>query len=240
MKHTVLITGTTRGIGLEFAKQYAAAGWDVLACSRHPEAAALQQLTSIHSNVSVWELDVCNPKQIRKLVNDLQGKPIDLLINSAGIYGWEENDEDADQTLDNVSIEAMSKVYEVNCIAPLMLSRSLLPNLEMSLLRTIVSITSRAGSIGDNTNGGIYAYRSSKAALNMAMKSLAVDLKPQQIKVILLHPGWVKTDMGGPDALIDTETSVKGMRQVIDTQVQKPTIDTDNIFMNYKGEILPW
>jgi NAD(P)-dependent dehydrogenase (short-subunit alcohol dehydrogenase family) len=240
MNHTVCITGTTRGIGLEFAKQYAEAGWEVLACSRHPESPALQALKSKHTNVSILELDVCNESQIEKLKNHLQDKPIDLLINSAGIYGKEEKDDTPDQALDTVSSEAMLEVFKVNAIAPLMVSRSLLSNVAKGQLKTIVTITSRGGSIGDNTSGGVYAYRASKAAVNMVMKSLSVDLKSRGIKVLLMHPGHVKTDMGGAGALIDAETSVKGMRHVIEEKMQNSSIDTENIFFNYQGQTLPW
>lgn len=236
INYTVCITGATRGIGLEFVKQYAEAGWEVLACSRHPETPALQALKSKHTNnVFILELDVCNENQIERLVNHLKDKPIDLLINSAGIYG---NDY-ADQAFYTVNSEAMLEVFKVNAIAPLMVSRSLLNNLVKSRLKMIVTITSCAGSISDNTSGGTYAYRASKAAVNMVVKSLAVDLKPREIKVFLLHPGWVKTDMGGSDALIDAESSIKGMRHVIEEQIRNP-IDTENIFFNYQGQILPW
>lgn len=240
MKHTVCITGTTRGIGLEFVKQYAEAGWQVLACARHPETSALQSLKSKYSHISIFQLDVCDEDQIKKLANLLQDKPIDLLINSAGIYGKEENDDDADQALHMIDSEAMLKLFKVNAIAPLMISRTLLDNLLISRLKMIVTITSRGGSIGDNTSGGIYAYRASKAAVNMVMKSLAVDLKSKEIKVLLLHPGWVKTDMGGADALIDAQASVKGMRDVIDDHIKASTIETENIFYNYQGQMLPW
>jgi NAD(P)-dependent dehydrogenase (short-subunit alcohol dehydrogenase family) len=240
MKHTVCITGTTRGIGLEFAKQYAEAGWEVLACSRHPQAPVLQELKKEYTNVSIWELDVCMEDQIKQLAKDLQDKPIDLLINNAGIYGLKEDDDDADQTLETVSIEAMEKVYRVNCIGPLLVTRSLLNNIKKSQLKTIVTITSRAGSIGDNSSGDMYAYRPSKAGVNIVMKSLAVQLKPQEIRVLLLHPGWVKTDMGGTGAEVDVQTSVSKMRQVIEKQTLNPEIDTDNLFFNRQGEILPW
>lgn len=240
MNYTVCITGTTRGIGLELAKQYAEAGWEVLACSRRPEAAPLQALNDIYPNLSIVELDVCNLQQIQQLANHLHNKPIDLLINSAGIFGKKEEDEDSDQAFETVNPETMQNVFMTNAIAPLMVARSLLNNLIESQLKTVVTITSRAGSIGDNLSGGMYAYRASKAAVNMVMKGFAVDLHAQQIKVLLLHPGWVKTDMGGPDALIDAETSVKGMRQVIDRKIKEPITNTQNLFFNYQGEELPW
>lgn len=237
---TVCITGTTRGIGLELAKQYAEAGWDVLACSRHPKTAALQALKNLHSNLSILELDVCDQRQIEKLARDVQDTPIDLLINSAALYGKDEEDDEHKQTFETVSPEAMQAVFTTNSIAPLMLSRALLNNLMRSKLKTIVTVTSRGGSIGDNTSGGAYAYRASKAAVNMVMKGLAVDLQLQKIKVLLLHPGWVKTDMGGPDALIDVTTSVEGMRRVIDEKIKEQVLDTENLFFNYRGEGLPW
>lgn len=240
MNYTVCITGTTRGIGLEFVKQYAQAGWNVLACSRHPEAPALQAVKSQYHNVSIFDLDICDENQIIKLANLLQDVPIDILINSAGIYDKEEKDDDTAQALSVVSFEAMLEVFKVNAIAPLMVSRSLLKNLQKSRLKMIVTISSRGGSIGDNTSGGTYAYRASKAAINMVMKSLAVDLKSQEIKVLLLHPGWVKTDMGGPGALIDVETSVKGMRQVIEEHVNSSSADTETIFFSYQGQTIPW
>jgi len=240
MNYTVCITGTTRGIGLELAKQYAEAGWKVLACSRHPEATALQELKNSYPHLSVLELDVCNAQQITKLANRLQNTPIDLLINSAGIFGQKEEEDEPDQAFETITPQTLQDVFMTNAIAPLMVARSLLNNLIESQLKTVVTITSRAGSIGDNTSGGMYAYRASKAAINMLMKSFAVDLHAKQIKVFLLHPGWVKTDMGGPDALITAETSVKGMRQVIDEKAKEPTINTQNLFFNYQGEELPW
>ena len=240
MSYTVCITGTTRGIGLELAKQYAEAGWKVLACSRHPEAVALQTLKNLNSNLSILELDVCNQRHIEKLARDLQDTPIDLLINSAGIYSKEEENDEDTQTLEAVSLENMQAVFRTNSIAPLMISQALLNNLMISQLKTNVTITSRVGSISDNLSGGSYAYRASKAAVNMVMKGLAVDLYSKKIKVLLLHPGWVKTDMGGPEAPIDVTSSVRGMRTVINEKIKEQIPDTENLFFNYRGESLPW
>jgi len=240
MNHTVLITGTTRGIGLEFAKQYAEAGWEVLACARRVEAPGLQALKNKYSNLSILELDVCDQQQIEKLSTRLQGKPIDLLINSAGIFGIKEEGREENQTFETVDGKAMQTVFMTNTVAPLMIARALINNLVKSQLKTVVTITSRVGSIQDNTSGGMYAYRASKVAVNMVMKSFAVDLQSEKIKVILLHPGWVKTDMGGPDALVDVETSVTGMRQVIDQKINGSTINTQNLFFNYENNELPW
>lgn len=236
MSNTVCITGTTRGIGLEFVKQYAEVGWKVFACSRHPKATALQRLKSMYSNVSILKLDVCEQSQIEKLAIGLQDIPIDLLINSAGIYGSDEYK----QNFENVRFEEMQGVFMTNSLAPLVISRTLLPNLVSGELKTIVTLTSRMGSISDNTSGGSYAYRVSKAAINMVMKNLAIDLQSKKIKVILLHPGWVKTDLGGPEALIGVTDSVKGMRTVIDKKLKEEAINTEHLFFNYRGEIVPW
>lgn len=236
MTNTVFITGATRGIGLELSKQYAKANWKVLACSRHPETPDLQALKNLHSNVSIVKLDVSNQDEIKKVATDLRDTPIDLLINCAGIYGNGKREQD----LEDITPEDMEAVFKTNSIAPLMVSRAFLPQLELSRFKTIVTISSRIGSITDNTSGEIYAYRTSKAAVNMIMKSLAVDLSPKKIKVILLHPGWVKTDMGGAGADIDVSTSVEGMRRVIESKLEVSTPDTEHLFFNYKGEAIPW
>lgn len=239
MKHTVCITGTNRGIGLEFAKQYAAEGWEVLACSRHPAAITLQSLKRKYTNVSVFDVDVCNEQQIKAFVNSLRGKPIDLLINSAGIYG-KANEDWNDQKFHTVSAESMREAFNVNTISPLIVSRSLLGNVKKSQLKMIATLSSCAGSIQKNKDGGNYAYRTSKAAVNMIIKGVAADLKPQEIKVLLLHPGWVKTDMGGANADINVETSVKGMRNVISEQIKNHNIDPEKMFLDYQGQTVPW
>ena len=234
MNYTVCITGANKGIGLEFTKQYAESGWKVLACSRHPDSTNLQSLKELYSNLSVFELDVCDQLQIERLAANLQNIPIDLLINSAGIYGPDK------QTFEEVSSEDMQKVFITNSIAPLMVSRALLNNIISSKLKTIVTITSRMGSISDNTSGNLYAYRAAKAAVNMIMKSLSIDIQSKKIKVILLHPGWVKTDMGGLEAPLEVEQSVKGMRQVIYEKLEQPVPYNENLFVNYRHESIPW
>jgi NAD(P)-dependent dehydrogenase (short-subunit alcohol dehydrogenase family) len=224
---TVLITGANRGIGLEFARQYNEAGYRVHAACRTPGRA--DALASLGERVTLHALDVTDHAGIEALAAGLEGEAIDILINNAGIYGEA-------QEFGKIDYAAWEAVMRVNTLAPLKMAECFLPQLVAGKMKIIASITSRMGSIADNDAGGVYIYRSSKAALNAAAKSLAVDLAPQAITVIVLHPGWVKTDMGGPSALIDAETSVSGMRAVIAGAGPKAT----GRFFNYDGTIVPW
>jgi NAD(P)-dependent dehydrogenase (short-subunit alcohol dehydrogenase family) len=156
--------------------------------------------------------------------------PIDLLINSAGIYGPRV------VPYGSVDYAAWAEVFRVDTMAPLKISAVFSKNVEKSKLKRIVAITSNMGSIGDNTTGGSYIYRSAKAALNAVMKSLAIDLKQKQIAVAVLHPGWVRTDMGGPGAKIEAFESVAGMREIIDGL----GLENSGRFVNYDGTDLSW
>jgi len=220
---TVLITGTNRGIGLELARQYAAEGWRVHACSRKGDAGTRKGAAG---DVRSHKLDVTNDADLRALVSALDGEPIDLLVNNAGVGG---DDESMDPT-------GWLSVFAVNSVAPMRVAEALLPNLERGKGRRIVSITSRMGSIADNSSGGSYAYRSSKAALNAAMKSLAIDWKSKNLIVAVMHPGWVKTDMGGAGAPLSTKTSAEGLRRVI---AGLKASDSGSFF-NYDGSQIPW
>lgn len=221
---TVLVTGTNRGIGLEFVRQFAADGWKVIAGCRRPERAA--DLKAIEGDISIHPVDVGRPEHVRDWANRLKGVPIDVLINNAGLGG---DDDAADPDL-------WTRVMQVNVIGPFEMAKCFRPNLEAGEHKTLVNLTSRMGSIGDNREGGSYTYRSSKAALNAAMHSLAIDWKDKGLTVLLFHPGWVKTDMGGPEALIDVETSVKGMRRKIDSA----RLEDSGKFFNYDGKEIVW
>jgi NAD(P)-dependent dehydrogenase (short-subunit alcohol dehydrogenase family) len=221
---TVLVTGANRGIGLEFVRQYAADGWRVLACARNPDRA--HELKSIRGDVRVHRLEVTDEEQIARLAAALKGEPIDILVNNAGVGGSD----------DSTDPEDWLKTLRINTIAPMRIAEAFLLNLEAGRGRTVLSLTSRMGSIADNTSGGSYSYRSSKAALNAAMRSLAIDWKPRGIIVVVMHPGWVKTDMGGPDALISPEHSVAGLRKKLASL--KP--GDSGGFFNYDGRVLPW
>jgi NAD(P)-dependent dehydrogenase (short-subunit alcohol dehydrogenase family) len=225
---TVLITGASRGLGLEFCRQYAAEGWQVLACCRNPETAG--KLADI-PHVRVFPLDVSDFAQIDNLAAQLQDTAIDVLINNAGIYG------DSPRCgFGQLDYAAWTQTLKVNTQAPVKIAEAFLPHLKRGDKKMLVSISSQMGSIADNGSGGSILYRTSKAALNAAMKSLAIDLEDQGIGVLVLHPGWVKTDMGGANALIDATQSVAGMRQVI----ARLTLAQSGSFLKYDGSTLSW
>jgi NAD(P)-dependent dehydrogenase (short-subunit alcohol dehydrogenase family) len=229
---TILITGASRGLGLEFCRQYAGAGWKVLACCRDPDgASALRELSARHPAVSVHRLDLERFGHIDALARELAGEPIDILLNNAGIYG-----DSGRNRLGAMDYELWAKVLRINTLAPVKMSEALLPQIQRGSRRLIVAVTSLMGSMADNTSGGAIMYRSAKAALNAAMKSLSIDLRSQGIGVLLLHPGWVRTDMGGPNAPTPPEESVAGMRRVIEAF----TPGDSGRFLNFRGEELPW
>ena len=222
---SIFITGTNRGLGLEFARQYAEAGWQVTAACRDPERAmALKAL-----KIEVLRLDVGDSRAIEAIGKQLQGRSFDILLNNAGIYGGH------DQQFGHLDEVEWERVFRVNAIGPIKLAEALLPQLLAGGRKTMVFLSSRMGSIADN-EGGSYLYRSSKAALNAAVKSLSCDLAPQGVTALLLHPGWVKTDMGGRAAPVEIRDSVAGMRRVIE-QV-KPGQELR--FVDYLGALLPW
>lgn len=224
---TVLITGASRGIGLEFVRQYAAAGWKVLACCRTPGKAA--DLNKITGDVSVFALDVDDDQNIASLAQQLKSIPIDVLINNAGISKPEAS------TLGEISSEVWLQVFRTNTIAPLKMAEAFLPNMEAGKEKKLIAITSRLGSIELN-EGGRYSYRSSKAALNSAWKSLAGDTAGKGMICVVFHPGWVQTDMGGASAPVKPSQSVAGMIRLISGFTRKDS----GTFRNFDGESLPW
>jgi NAD(P)-dependent dehydrogenase (short-subunit alcohol dehydrogenase family) len=202
---TVLITGANRGLGLEFARQFAAAGVTVLAACREPQrASALTELPG----VEVCELDVGSAASVKALAAALKGRAIDILVNNAGrlIAGHSEHNDP----------EAVMEMLRVNTLGPLMLSEALVENLAASSRRLIVTVSSDLASLSGNASGGNLGYRVSKAAVNMVMRTLAIELKPRGIGCVLLTPGWVRTDMGGSSAPLSATQSVTGMYRVIE------------------------
>lgn len=231
--NTVLITGANRGIGLEFARQYAADGWQVVACCRQPQQAeALNRLADQYQDrFSIHRLDVRELTEIDQLSHKLQDLPIDILINNAGVYPHAQNGE-----FGRISYDDWMEAFRVNTFAPLKMVEALVEQIACSQLKIVATITSKMGSIADNQRGGSYIYRSSKAAVNMVVKSLAVDLQPRGIIAVLLHPGWVQTDMGGRGALISTKQSVTGMKSILDRVTHSDT----GKFIAYDGQHIPW
>ena len=223
---TALVTGANRGIGLEFVRQYAEDGWRVIATCREPDKAAA--LRAAQGTVEIHRLEVTDPDEVANLARALKGQAIDLLINNAGIMG-------RGDVLGRVDFEAWEEVLRVNTLAPVRMVEAFLDNVARSQRRQIVAMTSRMGSIADSS-GGYYSYRSSKAALNAAMRSLAADLAGKGITIAVFHPGWVKTDMGGSGALVAPRDSVAGMRRVIERL--RPA--DSGRFFNYDGDEIPW
>ena len=225
---TVLLTGARRGLGLEFARQYAAEGWRVIATCRQPKAA--KALAAIKGDVRIRALDVTDPAQVRSLARALKSEAVDLLISNAGIYGPRK------ENFGRVDTEAWHQVFRTNVMGPMMVAGALADHVARSERKTIVALTSMMGSITENRSGGSYIYRSSKAALNMVMKGLSLSLKSRKISVVMLHPGWVRTDMGGASAHLGVEESVTAMRRVI--AGLKPA--DSGRFFNYDGREIPW
>lgn len=227
---TILITGANRGLGLEFVHQYARTGANIIACCRSvDDAHELKTLSHQFPRIEIHALDVSSFTSIRDLAREVK-KPIDILLNNAGILQKE-------STLDDISVDAFQQTFLINTIAPLKMAAAFSAHIASSQKKLIVCISSSMGSIADNTSGGYYSYRASKAALNMVMKSAAIDLAKQQIKVLLLHPGWVRTRMGGPEANLDPKESVAGMRNIIDTY--QPALG-EIPFLRYNGGVVPW
>jgi len=193
MSQNVLITGTNRGLGLEFARQYATAGWQVFACCRNPHKAdALQRLKLKQGEMlSIHALDVADFARIDQLAKQLSGNTIDVLINNAGVYQY------GGESFGSIDYEACLQSFRINAMAPLKMAEAFIQHIANSEQKKIINITSKLGSIDDNRSGHHYLYRSSKAALNMVTKNLAIDLATYGITTIVLHPGLVQTDMGG-------------------------------------------
>jgi NAD(P)-dependent dehydrogenase (short-subunit alcohol dehydrogenase family) len=224
---TVLITGANRGIGLELAKQYAADGWSVIATARDPKNA--DGLSALKGDIRVEALEVTDEKRIKALAKALKGTTIDVLLNNAGMLtGYE--------SLGETDAESWLKTLHVNSIAPLKLTEALVEHVAGSQQKKIASITSGMGSMGGHASSGAYAYRSSKAALNMVMVTAANELRSRGISVAVISPGWVKTDMGGSGATLHVKQSAAGIRKVID----KLNVGISGQFFNYSGENLPW
>ncbi|AHE67833.1 SDR family oxidoreductase [Legionella oakridgensis] len=228
----VLITGSNCGLGLEFVKQLSSQHYHVIATCRHPNnAKELQQWSSHKKNVSIYTLDVTNDQHLATLTRELGDLPIDWVINNAGMFGAQ------GVTVGHIERDNFLQVFNTNCLSVLKVSDALLPNLRRSNDKLIVCISSRMGSIRDNQQGQSYAYRSSKAALNCAMRSFALDVANEGIQVMLLHPGWVKTDLGGDNAPLDAKTSVTGLLKVI---IRHKDNSHAEVLRGYDDSIIDW
>jgi NAD(P)-dependent dehydrogenase (short-subunit alcohol dehydrogenase family) len=229
---STLITGANRGLGLEFARQYLAGGWEVYATCRDPDSASeLCQLTGGDAHkLRILALDVTDLVSIRAAAAELDGEAIDLLLNNAGVGGAR------GQTIGNIDYEAWAKVLDVNTMGPLRVSEAFVDHVARSERQLIVTLTSGMGSIADNTSGGAFAYRSSKVAVNMVMRSLAIDLAPRGITCVVINPGWVRTDMGGPHGTQTPAESVRKLRRLIDNLEPAHS----GKFFNHDGREYAW
>ncbi|MFO0576552.1 MAG: SDR family oxidoreductase [Polyangia bacterium] len=225
---SVLVTGASRGIGLEFVRSYLGRGASVIAAARNPAAATeLQQLGEQYPDqLRLMQLDVKDERSVELLDGAIGNTPIDLLINNAGILHVE--------TLENMDFASVLEQFRVNALGALQVTHALLGNFSDGA--RIVNMTSRMGSLDDNTSGGYYGYRMSKAALNMATRSLAVDLKGRNITVIAMHPGMVQTDMTRGFGMMAPAESVASMVEII----EKLTPAQSGQFLHYQGTTLPW
>lgn len=230
---TIMITGANRGIGLELVRQYAADGWNVLACCRSPENAHdLNKLAAASaSNITVYLLDVTNAAHRTALAAQLKGQPIDILFNSAGVSGgW------STQGFGQCHANEWLDVLNINVITPMLMMQDFASNVALSERKIIANMSSKMGSVTDNTSGGSYLYRSSKAALNMVNKSAAHDLARKGISVVALHPGWVRTDMGGPNGELSVEESVTALKR----NLANVTIADSGRLLDIDGSTIPW
>lgn len=223
---TVLVTGANRGLGLEFARQYAADGWTVLATARDPGETG--DLEAIEGPVEIFGLDVGDFAAVERFGDEIGDRPIDVLIANAGTWGPMRINSAGDA-------EGWLDALAVNSVAPVLLAQSLLGQVAAGSGK-LVAITSKMGSIADNGSGGYIAYRASKAALNAAWKSLAIDVAGRGIVAAVLHPGWVQTRMGGSSAPLTPPESVAGMRRVIDGLTPAKA----GGFFNYDDSPIPW
>jgi NAD(P)-dependent dehydrogenase (short-subunit alcohol dehydrogenase family) len=221
---TVLITGAARGLGLDFVKQYAARGWKVHACARSPES-----LKEVAGDVHLYKLEVTDYGAVKALASELKGEAIDVLICNAGVSGSEAGE------LGRIDPKVWRDTFEVNALAPLMMAEAFVEQVAASKDRKLIAISSRLGSITHN-DGARYAYRASKTALNMEWQSLSKDTAAKGLICVVLHPGWVQTDMGGQAATLTIAQSVPSMVKVIDGL--KPA--DNGRFLNYDGTELPW
>jgi NAD(P)-dependent dehydrogenase (short-subunit alcohol dehydrogenase family) len=233
---TVLVTGSNRGLGLEFVRQYAADGWEVLAAARDPHSAKeLKGLAAAHKNISLHALDIADEESVQDLTGKLNGRPVDVLINNAGTYPRE------GQTIGQMDYDGWREALEVNLFGTFRVTEALLENVLASERKQIATISTGMSSLRAVQSGGLaggtaYQYRTSKTALNMGMLVLAKELGPRGASVVIFDPGWVKTDMGGPNAQLTPEQSISGMRKILAGDPK----EIHGKFLGWDGAVRPW
>ena len=226
---TVLVTGASRGVGAELVKQYAAEDAEVIACVR--DTAATPGLEGVQGNVRILQMDTGEPLSITAAAKEVGDQPIDVLINNAGAVGGDM----AKQALDGLDLVEWHRALNVNTIGPVWVAKEFKANLAASGDGKLLNVTSQLAA-STWPFGGMYIYSTTKAALSKASQILALDWQEEPITVALMHPGWVRTDIGGPNAEISAEESAAGIRAV----VAGLTKDDSGKFYKWNGEIHPW
>jgi len=231
---SILITGANRGLGLEFARQYAADGWDVILTARNTKSSAELQRLAKNKNVSLYDLDVASDGSVKRLAETLDGKPVDLLVLNSAIFTRDGN------KLGELNFSGWRESFDTNVLGAIRVAEALIENVAKSERKQIIAISTGMSSLQalESTIGfGLaYQYRTSKAALNMAMSILAKEVEPRGISVVIFSPGWVQTDMGGANAALTPEQSIGGMRKVLEGNPMELT----GKFLGYDGAIWPW
>lgn len=234
---TWLVTGANRGIGLEFVRQLSAEGDSVIAAVRDPaQASQLHELAAQSPHISIEQLDLDDRNSIASLGERLADRPIDILLNNGGLYGGSWDSDSQRQAHDQMDFTLWEQIMRVNVMAPFQLVQVLRRNLAENGGGLVVNMSSDLGSIANNAQGQSYAYRSSKAALNMVTKGLSVELAAQGIRVISMAPGWTQTDLGGAAAHWPVAESVANQRKVI------ASLDSNHtgLFIDLLGRAVPW
>jgi NAD(P)-dependent dehydrogenase (short-subunit alcohol dehydrogenase family) len=228
----ILVTGANRGIGLEMVRYSMEQGWRVFACCRNPNnAESLFNIAKLsNGQISVHIADMQELATLQALSYELRNESIDMLINNAGVYGSEKN------KFGSVDADGWLQAFQINCIAPLKMVEAFSAQLLMSEHKIVACMSSKMGSMADNGYGSSYIYRSSKAALNSVVKSLSIDLKEQGVISVALHPGWVKTEMGGANAEITARECVEQLFH----NLLKLTVNDSGRFIDIDGSDIPW
>ncbi len=234
---SMLVTGANRGLGLEMVRQFVDDGWRIYACCRAPETAtdlaALAEETD--GAITLHTLDVGKPAQIEAIADELRGTAIDMLVNNAGLLGCT-IDSMGPGAFGSVDYDAWMQLHEINTMAPLRVAEAFVDHVAASDMKLMFFMSTYMGCITELADGGLYPYRSSKAALNLVVKGLSIDLAPRGVRTIAVHPGWVSTDMGGPEAPVNKEQSIAGIREVVANYGSSQT----GCFYQYDGRELPW
>ena len=228
----VVISGANRGIGFGLVQRYLEDGFQIWAGVRNMGDSGELMKLSGNSGLRIHPLDISNQNSVNTFVAWIKSTTgfVDILINNAGIM------DSRPRHLKEINLDVVQNVFNVNVLGTLRLTKALLMPLKASKQGKVANISSLMGSISDNSSGGYYAYRSSKTALNMITKCMALDLNQDKIASIAIHPGWVQTDMGGPNANVTIHESTTSIKSIIDNV----DIETSGMFIQYDGEKLPW